>query len=231
MSSGEYRRPYRGQASEGIGIGPILAVGFVMVAVGALIVAHALTASAKLPPAAAQQIPASVTTTVPFAPDPSTVAAPLPPSTPVQIAIPAIGVSAPVMRLGRNSDGTVEVPPLDNHNLAGWYDGSVTPGAQGSSIVLGHVDDYSGPSVFFNIKTLQRGDTIDIVRADNSTAVFAVDGVQKVVKAQFPTNDIYGNVPYPSLRLVTCGGPFDAASGQYEDNIVVYAHLTGITGG
>ena len=66
---------------------------------------------------------------------------------------------------------------------------------------------------------------IKVVRADGSTAVFAVDGVQKVVKATFPTSAIYGNVSYPSLRLITCGGPFDSASGQYLDNIVVYSHL------
>jgi len=59
-------------------------------------------------------------------------------------------------------------------------------------------------------------------------AAFAVDGVQKVAKALFPSNDVYGNVPYPGLRLVTCGGPFDTARGQYLDNIVVYAHLTGV---
>jgi len=36
---------------------------------------------------------------------------------------------------------------------------------------------------------------------------------------------IYANTSYPSLRLITCGGPFDSSTGQYLDNIVVYAHL------
>jgi sortase (surface protein transpeptidase) len=229
MASGGYRDRYGGQAPQGIGMAPIFAVGVVLLAVGGFVVVHALTGGVKLPPASAQQIPAGVTTAAPFAPDPSTVASPLAPSAPERIEIPAIGVSAPVMGLGKNSDGTVEVPPLDDHNLAGWYDGSVTPGTDGSSVVLGHVDDYAGPSVFFSIKTLRRGDTIDIVRADGGTAVFAVDGVQKTAKTRFPTGDVYGNVSYPALRLVTCGGPFDAGRGQYLDNIVVYAHLTGVT--
>jgi len=131
------------------------------------------------------------------------------------------------MRLGLNGDGTVQVPPLGDHNLAGWYDGSVAPGQDGSSVILGHVDNYAGPSVFFSIKELRPGDQIDIVRADGTVAAFAVDGVQRVAKALFSAPDVYGNVPYASLRLVTCGGPFDAARGQYADNIVVYAHLTG----
>jgi Sortase domain len=82
-----------------------------------------------------------------------------------------------------------------------------------------------------SIKNLEAGDEVDVVRADGSVAKFAVDGVQKVVKAQFSGSDVYGNTPYPSLRLITCGGPFDAASGEYLDNIVVYAHLTGVLAG
>jgi hypothetical protein len=52
-----------------------------------------------------------------------------------------------------------------------------------------------------------------------------VDGVQKVVKSAFRGAQVYGNVSFPSLRLVTCGGPFDTATRQYLDNVVVYAHL------
>jgi sortase (surface protein transpeptidase) len=191
-------------------------------------VVHALTASSQLPPAAAQSIPASVGTKVPFAPNPKSVAAPLSASSPMTIVIPAIGVNAPVTRLDLNSNGTVQVPPLSDHNLAGWYDRSAMPGAEGTSVILGHVDDYAGASVFFNIKNLRKGDAIDVTRADGRTAVFSVDGVQKAAKTNFPSSDVYGNVGYPALRLVTCGGPFDAQTGEYLDSIVVYAHLAGL---
>jgi sortase (surface protein transpeptidase) len=229
MSSGEYQQRYAGrdEAPQGIELRTILIVGLVLVAVGAFIVAHALSAGSKLPPAAAQEIPRTVGTTVPFAPDPASVAAPLAASTALRIEIPAIGVNAPVMRLDLNKDGTIAVPPLDDHNLAGWYDRSVMPGEKGTSVILGHVDDYAGPSVFYNIKNLRKGQLIDVARADGVTAVFAVDGVQKAAKTNFPTSDVYGNVQYPALRLVTCGGPFNAKTGSYLDSIVVYAHLTG----
>jgi hypothetical protein len=230
MSTGEYRRGYTdpSQRPQGIELRTILVVGFVLMAVGAFVVAHALSAGSQLPPAAAQDIPSTVGTSVPFAPDPASVAAPLGTSSPMTIVIPAIGVNAPVKPLDLNKNGTVQVPPLDNHNLAGWYDRSVTPGAKGTSVILGHVDDYTGPSVFYNIKNLRKGEAVDIVRADGTTAVFSVDGVQKASKINFPTNAVYGNVPYPALRLVTCGGPFDAKTGEYLDSIVVYAHLAGL---
>jgi len=227
MSTGEYRRGYD-EPPQGIHIRTILIVGCVLMAVGAFVVAHALSTGSQLPPAAAQEIPATVSTKVPFAPNPKSVAAPLPASTPMTLVIPAIKVNAPVTHLDLNSNGTVQVPPLNDHNLAGWYDRSVMPGAKGTSVILGHVDDYAGPSVFYNIKNLRKGEAIDIVRGDGTTAVFSVDGVQKAAKTNFPTSDVYGNVPYPALRLVTCGGPFDAKTGEYLDSIVVYAHLAGI---
>ena len=221
-------RRYRSRdpARRPIGSNTILVIGLILLGIGSFfVVLHGFAGGASLPPASAQNVPAAVGTTAPS--DVSGVAAALPPSQPVEIEIPALRVKAPVMLLGRNSDSTVQVPPLGDHNLAGWYVGSVTPGADGSSVILGHVDNYAGASVFFSIKELQAGDKVDVVRANGSVAEFAVDGVQKVTKAQFPTSGVYGNTPYPSLRLVTCGGPFDAASGQYMDNIVVYAHLTG----
>ena len=229
MTFRRYRSRY--QAPQHVSANTILVIGLVMLAIGAFVVLPAVTGGVRLPPASAQNIPATVGTKVPLPVDASAVAPALPPSAPVQIQIPVLGVKAPVMELGQNSDGTVQVPPLDNHNLAGWYEGSVTPGADGSSVILGHVDNYAGPSVFFSIKNLRAGEEVDVVRADGSVAEFAVDGAQKVAKTQFPTSDVYGNTPYPSLRLVTCGGPFDAASGQYVDNIVVYAHLTGVLAG
>jgi len=144
----------------------------------------------------------------------------------VRVEIPALDIDAPVMKLGRAASGAVEVPPLDNHNLTGWFDDSVTPGQVGTSVILGHVDNFTGPSVFFSIKTLRPGDLIKVIRADGRTAVFSVDGVQKVAKATFSSSIIYSNTKYPGLRLITCGGPFDTATRQYLDNIVVYSHLT-----
>src|SRR5580700_4373143 len=105
MSSGDYRKGNADEGPQGIELRTILIVGLVLVAVGAFVVAHALGAGSKLPPAAAQDIPATVGTMVPFAPDPGSIAPPLPASTPMRIEIPVIGVNAPVTRLDLNADG------------------------------------------------------------------------------------------------------------------------------
>jgi hypothetical protein len=46
-------------------------------------------------------------------------------------------------------------------------------------------------------------------------------------KDDFPTIDVYGNTDDAQLRLITCGGDFDAGARSYEDNVVVFATLSG----
>ncbi len=174
--------------------------------------------------AGATLTPATVTTVPPkLTRDPA--AKPLARSVPMSIRIPQILVSAPVMKVGKNADDTVQVPPLNIANLTGWYEYGPTPGQRGAAVILGHVDSLSGISVFYYLKDLRTGDRIYVTLADGKTATFAVDGVQKVAKDAFPTASVYGKADYPSLRLITCGGTFDEASGHYLYNIIVYAHL------
>jgi sortase (surface protein transpeptidase) len=187
--------------------------------VAAFALAHGLS-----PDAGATGVPASVTTAVPALPrDPHVQA--LARSVPVRIRIPAIGVNAPVIKLGKNADGTVQVPPLGDHNLAGWYEYGPAPGQPGAAVILGHVDSASGISVFFDLRYLRRGDRVYVTLADGKVVAFVVDGLQKAAKNAFPTAAVYASASYPELRLVTCGGPFDAATGHYLDNIIVYAHM------
>jgi sortase (surface protein transpeptidase) len=174
--------------------------------------------------AGATYIPPSITTIAPrLASDPG--AKPLARSAPVTIRIPRIGVNAPVMKVGRDADGTVQVPPLAEHNLTGWYRYGPAPGQRGPAVILGHVDSATGISVFYYLKNLHARDKVYVTLADGKVAEFAVDGLQRVAKDAFPTASVYGKAGYPSLRLITCGGPFDKATGHYVDNIIVYAHL------
>jgi LPXTG-site transpeptidase (sortase) family protein len=154
-------------------------------------------------------------------------AAPLARSVPVRIRIPAIAVNAPVIGLGLNADGTIQLPPLAERNVAGWYKHGPTPGQQGPAVILGHVDSLTGPSVFYKLKDLRKGETVYVTLADGQRPAFTVDGIQVVPKDRFPTSAVYGRVAYQGLRLITCGGPFDTASGHYLDDIIVYAHRSG----
>jgi hypothetical protein len=60
-------------------------------------------------------------------------------------------------------------------------------------------------------------------RADGAWVAFEVTGSARYAKAGFPTEAVFGPVPGPVLRLVSCGEAFDRASGHYLDNLVVTA--------
>jgi hypothetical protein len=160
-------------------------------------------------------------------PVPKVVGPVLPSSKPVSIDIPAIGVSSTLQYLGLTAQHTLQVPaPGPHYNEAAWYKYSSTPGSLGPAVILGHVDSAAqGPSVFFRLGDLRPGDQVLVTRADGLVAVFRVDGVRRYPKDHFPTLLVYGNTDDAALRLITCGGSFDYATGHYVDNIVVFASL------
>ncbi|MGQ7297960.1 class F sortase [Quadrisphaera sp. KR29] len=140
---------------------------------------------------------------------------------PTAVRVPSAGISSPLVRLGTTPDGALEVPA--DAALAGWFAQGVAPGQTGPAVIAGHVDSRSGPGVFARLASVQVGAQVDVERADGSTAAFVVTAVQRVAKDAFPTEDVYGPVAGPELRLITCGGAFDEGTGHYADNVVVYA--------
>ncbi|MFA1551124.1 class F sortase [Actinomadura chokoriensis] len=152
----------------------------------------------------------------------------LPRSLPVRVAIPSIGVSAPLIRLGLDADGSVQVPAADRPGEAGWYDRGPTPGERGAAVLLGHVDSPKGAAVFYDLGRLRPGHRVEVTRADGRVAVFTVESVERVAKDRFPTGRVYGPLDHAGLRLVTCGGSFDRAARSYRDNIIVYAAETSV---
>jgi hypothetical protein len=142
-------------------------------------------------------------------------------SPPRRISIPAIGVSAPVIPLHLNPDRTLEVPR--DYAQTGWFTGGPEPGERGPSVIVGHVDSKTGPAVFYRLRELRRGQIIKIGRIDGTTVRFRVDGLERWPKSEFPTSRVYGRTRGATLRLVTCSGNFDPASGHYEDNTIVFA--------
>jgi Sortase domain len=147
-------------------------------------------------------------------------------STPVSLSIPKLGVSSTLVPLGLSSDGSVQVPPVSTPMQAGWYDNGPTPGEIGPAVLLGHVDGDHQKGVFYTLHELAAGDQVSVTRQDGATARFTVTKVDQVSKATFPTDAVYGDTSDAELRLITCGGSFDAAAHSYRDNIVVYAVYT-----
>jgi Sortase domain len=160
------------------------------------------------------------------APAGSTTTTTVPISLPVSLQIPEIGVSVPLgPPLGLTPSGTIEVP--SGTVQPAWYEDGPSPGQIGSSVILGHVDSYLGPGVFFNLRELVPGNRFTVTLANGSVDTFEVTYVAQYEKTAFPSTLVYGSNGYAGLNLVTCGGIFDSATGHYLSNIVVFSKLVG----
>jgi sortase (surface protein transpeptidase) len=148
-------------------------------------------------------------------------------SAPTRVRIPSIQVNAPLTGLSLDQDGHLAAPPDDDRNLAGWYSAGTAPGSTGTAIMAGHVDTRQGAAVFYNLGALKKGGTVDVDRADGSTAIFGIDAIEVYRAQQFPSKKVYGPASRPELRLITCGAGFDKSRQEYLGNVVVYAHLVG----
>ncbi|TDK26743.1 class F sortase [Arthrobacter crusticola] len=149
----------------------------------------------------------------------------LAPSPPVSLSIPSIGATSELLRLGLRADKTLEVPPDGPGAPASWYTESPTPGERGPAVLLGHVNATDGgKGVFADLRAMKPGDRISVAREDGSTVEFQVLRGEAYAKAAFPTAKVYGNTPGAELRLITCDG-YDPATGEFDDNYVVYAAL------
>ncbi len=148
-----------------------------------------------------------------------------PVSRPVSLSVPAINVVAPITPVGQAKDGSVDVPPLSQHDLTGWYDRGPVPGEPGRAIIVGHVDTRSGPAVFYRLRDLKPGDRIEVTRADGRLVVFTVDTVEYFDKANLPADRVYGDEGPPGLRLITCGGDWVGGQTGYQDNVIAFASL------
>ena len=127
----------------------------------------------------------------------------MPPSNPTRVRIPAIRVNAPLAGLGLDAKGHPAAPAERDGNLAGWYTNGAKPGTIGTALIAGHVDNWQGPAVFYNLGALHRGDEIDVDRADGNTAVFAIDAVEAYPASAFPNQEVYGWAQRAELRIMT----------------------------
>ncbi|WP_282794514.1 class F sortase [Streptomyces sp. CC224B] len=144
------------------------------------------------------------------------------PAAPVHVAVPSIGVSSPLMRLGLNPDRTVEVPPAEKGMTAGWYTGGAVPGQRGAAVIIGHNDTRFGRAVFHDLKKVRVGADVAVRDARGRTVHFRVTATETAPKKAFPTDRVYGATEARALRLITCDGAYDR-QGHPVDNLIVYA--------
>jgi sortase (surface protein transpeptidase) len=143
---------------------------------------------------------------------------------PSTLSIPRIGVKAAIVGVGRKANVAMQTP---GPGQVGWYRNGPWPGDPGPAVLVGHVDTRTGPDVFYRLRDLRPGDEILVGRADGTTARFLVGRLERHPKTALPTSRIWTKANRPLLRLITCAGSWDHATGHYRDNLILYASPTG----
>jgi LPXTG-site transpeptidase (sortase) family protein len=142
---------------------------------------------------------------------------------PVRISIPAIKVDTTVEHVGLLENGQMDVP--GSYETVGWFEPGIQPGNNGNAAIAGHLDHYTGPAVFFNLKELGSGDLIMISDENDKTLTFVVQSVESYKTEEAPLQRIFGDADQPHLNLITCDGYFDKATQESERRLVVYTDL------
>jgi sortase (surface protein transpeptidase) len=145
---------------------------------------------------------------------------------PNRIEIPKIDATAPIIPVGTTPDDELDVPL--NPRTVGWWKYGAKPGATiGTAILAGHINYAGVTGSMAAIGKLNPGDQVYVFgkqNADNRHEVkFRVTGVRTYHKTRLPYKQIFDQKSVGRIAIVTCGGPFDASTGNYLDNIVVFA--------
>lgn len=145
-----------------------------------------------------------------------------PSAVPVQLTIPALHVTAPVVPVTA-ANGLLGVPPVIT--TVGWWAGGAAPGAHtGTAVFDGHVDSAtSGLGALWPLRFARPGEQVTLGLAGRPNLSYRVTAVRSYPKADLPAPLFVSGAGPPTLVLITCGGRFDSATGHYADNVVVYA--------
>lgn len=145
------------------------------------------------------------------------------PDMPRVITIKRLGVKAKILNMGQDSKGSLMSPV--NIFDTGWYNQSSKPGQAGAMLIDGHVHGPTEKGIFYGLKDLVAGDSIEVERGDGQKFSFKV--VEKAVTAADKTDMAKAMLPIvdgqQGLNLITCTGQINTTTNEYPDRLVVYA--------
>ncbi|MCC6237854.1 MAG: class F sortase [Dehalococcoidia bacterium] len=181
------------------------------------------------PAATEEPTPAATTApaTTPVAPSAGSAATPRP-ATPraaapavVRVRIPALGVDAPILQMGVDAAGVMEIP--QSSSTVAWYGFTALPGSSGNAVMAGHVTWGGARAVFYQLQNLRPGDAIEVQTGDGGIR-YAVQRTYLVRPEEADIAHIIGPRDGPqTLTLITCGGTFDSSAREYDHRVIVFA--------
>lgn len=138
--------------------------------------------------------------------------------TPTRLTINALAVNAPVVPTGVTQAGNAQIPP--DGDVIGWYQFGSAPGdVRGSAVLIGHRDtEAEGPGALFDLDAIEQGDLLT-VRSGPVSHTYRVVALRSIDQDGLPDALFRRGGPH-QLVVITCGGPFIAEAGGYQENLI-----------
>jgi LPXTG-site transpeptidase (sortase) family protein len=138
---------------------------------------------------------------------------------PAQLSISSIGLTSPIVPVGVNAKGEMDVPS-GKTNQVGWYKSGTTPGYVGSAVLDAHVF-----AAFKNLDQVQTGDDVYVTTQGGQQLHFKVYETKTDSIADVPLDRLFNAADGEYLNLITCAGAWSPELDTYTERFVVYAKL------
>ncbi len=138
---------------------------------------------------------------------------------PVRVIIPSIGLNSPILEMGLNKKGELDVPNGRTENV-GWYKNGAAPGAEGSAVFDAHVF-----AAFKNLKYLTPGAGIYVVTTTGEMLHFITATTSTYKLRDLAPETLFGTNGNKNLNLITCAGNLTPDHSTYDHRLVVFAQL------
>ncbi|MBX4201440.1 class F sortase [Candidatus Saccharibacteria bacterium] len=116
--------------------------------------------------------------------------------------------------------------PINRYDTA-WDNSSSKPGEQGAMVVGSSATGCINPGVFYNLKKIELGSDIVIIRGDGTSYSYKVTKAQTYDKNQVNRDLLLAPAVSgrPGLNIVTCAGQQNEQTGDFNKRLVVNAVL------
>lgn len=141
---------------------------------------------------------------------------------PSKIIIPKLGINTNIEHVGLDNEGRMDIPK--SFTTVAWYKLGYRVGDNGSAVMSGHYDTYTGaPAVFWNISKLSVGDIITVIDTNEVSYTFTVKDKKVYDFDKFPLREVFATAGTPGLNLITCSGEWNKNTKNYSTRTVIYA--------
>lgn len=142
-------------------------------------------------------------------------------ATPVALEVPGLGLAVAVRPTGATASGAMQLPA--DPAIVGWYRYGPAPGRSGSVVLAGHVDSRRfGVGPLARLSGVEAGDRVLVDLSSGTRRAYRVDSIERFDRRALP-GEVFARTGAERLRIVTCTGPYNAAAGGYQQNLVVTA--------